>query len=278
MSLTIGLVQPTTSTDPVRGAAELSEAIDRLAVAGAELVFTPEMSGRLDRDRNRLGTSLYRTETDPVLAAVRSAAARHRIWVQLGSLALAGGNEDRLLNRGFLIDARGDMVADYDKIHLFDSNLPNGERYRESNAYAAGDRAVVASTPWGGLGLSICYDIRFPALYRALAKAGARMIAVPAAFTRPTGAAHWHVLLRARAIETGCFILAAAQTGEHEDGRSTYGHSLVISPWGEVLLDMGDAPGEAVCTIDMEAVKKAREALPSLSHDRDWLGPEPVST
>jgi len=277
MTLTIGLVQPNTGIDAQSGAAALAEAIGRLAAAGAKLIFTPEMSGRLDRDRIRLTASLYTADTDPVLAAAGAASARHKVWVQLGSLALAGGSEGRLLNRGFLLNASGDVAAKYDKIHLFDSNLPNGERYRESSSYAPGDRAVVAASPWGGLGLSICYDVRFPALYEALANAGAQIIAVPAAFTRPTGRAHWHVLLRARAIETGCFIVAAAQTGEHEDGRATYGHSLVVSPWGEVLLDMGEAPGEAVFDIDLAAVAAARAAIPNLSHGRDWQGPDAFS-
>jgi predicted amidohydrolase len=276
MSLTIGLVQPNTGIDPVRGAAALAEAVGRLAARGAQMIFTPEMSGRLDRDRARMAASLHDETGDPVLMAMREAAARHGVWVQLGSLALAGGSEGRLLNRGFVIDDRGGVVAAYDKIHLFDVDLPGGERYRESTAYAPGGRAVVAATPWGGLGLSICYDVRFPALYGALARAGARMIAVPAAFTRPTGRAHWHVLLRARAIETGSFVIAAAQTGEHEDGRATYGHSLVVSPWGEMLLEMGEAPGEAICALDLNAVDEARGRVPSLRHGRDWTGPDPL--
>lgn len=277
MTLKLGLVQPNTGIDAVQGAAALAEAIGRLAADGAQMVFTPEMSGRLDRDRARLTAGLCDEAGDPVLGAVRDAAARHGIWVQLGSLALAGGSEGRLLNRGFLIDDRGGLAARYDKIHLFDVDLPGGERYRESSAYAPGGRAVVAATPWGGLGLTICYDLRFAGLFGALARAGAKLISVPAAFTRPTGRAHWHVLLRARAIETGCFVVAAAQTGEHEDGRATFGHSLVVSPWGEVLLDMGETPGEALCEIDMGAVDEARGRVPSLWHGRDWDGPEPLA-
>jgi predicted amidohydrolase len=277
MRLKLGLVQPNTGIDAVRGAGLLAESIARLAADGAEMVFTPEMSGRLDRDRARLAASLCDEAGDPVLAAVRDAAARHGVWVQLGSLALAGGSEGRFLNRGFLIDDRGELVARYDKIHLFDVDLPGGERYRESSTYAPGGRAVVAATPWGGLGLTICYDLRFAGLYGALARAGAKVISVPAAFTRPTGRAHWHVLLQARAIETGCFVVAAAQTGQHEDGRATYGHSLVVSPWGEVLLDMGETPGEAVCEIDLGAVDEARGRVPSLWHGRVWDGPEPLA-
>ena len=276
MTLKIGLIQPNTGIDPVRGAADVSDAIGRLAGDGAQLIFTPEMSGRLDRDRGRLAASLHDEASDPVLAAVRAAAERHNVWVQLGSLALAGGSEGRLRNRGFLIDGRGMLVAAYDKIHLFDVDLPGGERYRESGAYAPGTRAMVAATPWGGLGLTICYDVRFPTLFAALARAGAVFVAVPAAFTRPTGRAHWHVLLRARAIETGCFIIAAAQTGVHEDGRATFGHSLVVSPWGELLLDMGEAPGEAICEIDLAATAEARSRVPSLLHERDWEGPNPL--
>jgi predicted amidohydrolase len=277
MRLKLGLVQPNTGIDAVRGAGLLAESIARLEADGAEMVFTPEMSGRLDRDRARLAASLFEEDHDPVLAAVRDAAARHGVWVQLGSLALAGGSEGRFLNRGFLIDDRGELVARYDKIHLFDVDLPGGERYRESSTYAPGGRAVVAATPWGGLGLTICYDLRFAGLYGALARAGAKVISVPAAFTRPTGRAHWHVLLQARAIETGCFVVAAAQTGQHEDGRATYGHSLVVSPWGEVLLDMGETPGEAVCEIDLGAVDEARGRVPSLWHGRVWDGPEPLA-
>jgi len=277
MTFTVGLLQPTTGIDPAREAEALAAAIARLAAAGARLVFTPEMSGRLDKNRARLAASLYAQADDPVLAAVCAAAAAHKIWVHLGSLALSGGEADRFLNRGFLINASGHIVVDYDKIHLFDVDLPGGERYRESAAYAPGSRAVVAATPWGGMGLSICYDLRFPTLFHALAKAGAQIIAVPAAFTRPTGKAHWHVLLRARAIETGCFIVAAAQTGVHEDGRATYGHSLVVAPWGEVLLDMGEAPGEALCELDLAQVAEARARVPSLGHGRSWTGPEPIA-
>lgn len=271
----IGLVQTNTGIDPAAEAGRLVSAIGRLAAAGAEMVFTPEMSGRLDKDRGRLMASLTREADDPVLAAVRAAAAAHGVWVHLGSLALDGGG-GKIVNRGFVIDSGGGLVADYDKIHLFDVDLPGGERYRESSTYVAGTRAALAMTPLGGLGLTICYDVRFPALHAALARAGARVIAVPAAFTRPTGRAHWEVLLRARAIETGCFVVAAAQTGEHADGRATYGHSLVVSPWGEVLLDMGEAAGEAVIDIDLALVDEARGRVPSLQHGRDWAAPVPL--
>ncbi len=267
--LHIGLVQANTGIDPALAAAGLPVAIAGLAVGGAQIIFTPEMSGVLDRDRKRAAGTVVAEADDIVLAAVRAAARTHRVWVHLGSLALATGDA-RFANRGFLIDDQGDIRARYDKIHLFDVSLPGGETYRESAAYAPGDTAVMAATPWGGLGLTICYDVRFPALHAALARAGAVMLAVPAAFTVPTGQAHWHALLRARAIETGSFVIAAAQTGSHADGRATFGHSLVIAPWGEVLLDMGEAPGTALLDIDLDAVATARGRVPALEHARPF--------
>lgn len=276
-ALTIGLLQTTTGIDPAVSATALAAGIAALAAQGAQLIFTPEMSGVLDRDRARAAGSVTTEGNDVVLAAVRAAAAAHRVWVQLGSLALhaadgeqgAGqGSPAKLVNRAFLIDDHGAISARYDKLHLFDVDLAGGERYRESASYAAGEVAVVTPTPWGELGLTICYDLRFPALYAALANAGAALIAVPAAFTQPTGTAHWHVLLRARAIETGCFVVATAQAGVHTDGRHTYGHSLVVDPWGRVLLDMGAANGAAVCTIDLAEVAATRARIPSLAHAR----------
>ena len=269
MTLRIGLVQPTTGIDPAVEAQALVAAIATLAGQGAQLIFTPEMSGLLDRDKARAAANVRGEADDGVLAAVRAAARDHKVWVQLGSLALTG-QESRFANRGFLIDAEGEIRARYDKIHLFDVTLPGGESYRESSAYAPGGEAVCAATPWGPLGLTICYDLRFPALHRALAEAGAVMLAVPAAFTKTTGEAHWHVLLRARAIETGCFVIAAAQTGTHADGRTTFGHSLVVAPWGEVLLDMGTTPGTAVCDIDLGEVAAARGKVPALAHARPF--------
>ena len=268
MTLTVGLLQTTTGIDPAVEAERLVAGIAEAASQGIELLFTPEMSGLLDRDRRRAATHVTDEADDPVLAAVRTAAARHGIWVQLGSLALRGEGE-KFVNRGFLIRPDGQIAARYAKIHLFDVAL-GSETWRESAAYEAGEEAVVASTPWGGLGLTICYDVRFPALHRALAEAGAAMIAVPAAFTRPSGEAHWHVLLRARAIETGCFVIAAAQTGEHEDGRATYGHSLVVSPWGEVLLDMGTEAGLAKVDLDLSLVSACRDKIPALQHARPF--------
>lgn len=272
MTLRIGIVQPTTGIDPAVEAEALSAAIADLAARGAQIVFTPEMSGLLDKDRRRAAANVRSEAEDGVLAAVRAAARANKVWVQLGSLALAVGG-DLLANRSFLIDDTGEIRARYDKIHLFDVTLAGGESYRESAAYRPGEAAVVAATPWGGLGLTICYDVRFPALHAALARAGAVMLAVPAAFTRPTGMAHWHVLLRARAIETGSFVIAAAQTGDHADGRATFGHSLVIGPWGDVLLDMGTAPGTAIIDLDLAEVDLARGRVPALAHARAFAAP-----
>ncbi len=272
MKLKLGIVQTTTGIDPAVEAVTLPAAIASLATQGAELIFTPEMSGLLDKDRKRAVQSIRPEAEDPVLAAVRTAAAAHKVWVELGSLALKVDG-DLSANRSFLIDDSGTIRARYDKIHLFDVQLPGGEHYRESAAYRPGEAAVTAATPWGTLGLTICYDVRFPHLHAALAKAGAVMLAVPAAFTRPTGQAHWHTLLRARAIETGCFVIAAAQTGLHSDGRATFGHSLVIGPWGDVLLDMGEEPGTAILEIDLEEVAAARGKVPTLSHFRDFARP-----
>lgn len=267
--LRIGLLQTRTGIDPAENARTLIHGIADLAEQGAQIVFAPEMSGLLDRDRARSAPLVRHEADDIVLAAVRATARDYRIWVELGSLALRPDEGDgRLVNRGFLIDPAGEIVARYDKLHLFDVDLANGDSYRESNAYAPGERAVVAPTPWGAMGLSVCYDVRFPALYTALAHAGAAIIAVPAAFTRPTGEAHWHVLLRARAIETGAFIVAAAQSGVHADGRETYGHSLVVDPWGTVLLDMVTEPGGAVVDLDLSLVAATRGRIPSLQNGR----------
>jgi len=225
------------------------------------------MSGLIDRDRTRGAASIVAEDADPVLAAVRAAAANAGIWVHLGSLAVHRP-DGKFANRGFVIDPTGTIRARYDKLHLFDVDLPTGESWRESAAYVGGETAVVIDTPVGRLGASICYDIRFADLYRALSNAGATLLAVPAAFTRPTGAAHWHVLLRARAIEAGAFVVAAAQTGVHEDGRATYGHSLVVDPWGEVILDMGEAAGLGFADIDLTQVEQVRARIPAIAHRR----------
>ena len=264
----IGLLQMTSGIDPAINAADLRHGIAAAAANGAAMVFTPEMAGLVDRDRIRAATSIHVEEDDPVLAIVRDAAAAAGVWVHLGSLAVRRP-DGRYANRGFMIDAAGAIRARYDKLHLFDVDLPTGESWRESAAYAPGDAAVIAETPLGPMGLSICYDLRFPALYAALSGAGATILAIPAAFTRPTGAAHWHALIRARAIETGCFVIAAAQVGAHEDGRATYGHSLVVDPWGEPLLDMGGARGLGFAEVDPQQVADVRARIPVLSHRRD---------
>jgi predicted amidohydrolase len=263
----IAMMQMTSGIDPAVNAADLRHGIAAAKANGAAMVFVPEMAGLLDRDRARAATSIQAEDADPVLAAVRDAAAKAGIWVQLGSLAIRR-EDGRLANRGFVIDDSGAIRARYDKLHLFDADLPTGESWRESTSYAAGDGAVVVDTPLGALGLTICYDLRFAALYAALAQAGAELLAIPAAFTRPTGMAHWHALLRARAIETGCFVIAAAQAGAHEDGRTTYGHSLVVDPWGDVLLDMGEARGLGFAEIDPARVAEVRARMPVLQHHR----------
>ena len=260
------LLQMTSGVDPAANAAVLVDAVTRAAGEGAAMLFTPEMSGLLDRDRARAARAIVAEADDRVLAAVRDAAARHGIWVHLGSLAVQAG--ERWANRGFVIDGAGEIRARYDKLHLFDVDLLTGESWRESAAYVAGARAVVIDTPVGRLGLSICYDLRFPDLYRALSDAGATVLAVPSAFTRPTGAAHWETLLRARAIEAGAYVLAAAQAGSHEDGRATWGHSLAVDPWGELLLDAGESPGLAVVDIDPARVADVRARIPALRHRR----------
>jgi len=263
----IALLQMTSGIDPAINAADLRHGIAAAAANGAAMVFTPEMAGLLDRDRSRAATMIRAEAADPVLATVREAAAAAGIWVQLGSLAVRR-DDGRLANRGFVIDDTGAIRARYDKLHLFDVDLPTGESWRESAAYAPGDRSCVVGTPVGALGLSICYDLRFPALYAALAEVGAEVLAIPAAFTRPTGAAHWHALMRARAIETGCYVVAAAQAGAHEDGRTTYGHTLVVDPWGDVLLDMGEARGLGFAEIDPARVADVRARIPVLAHRR----------
>ena len=262
------LLQACTGTDPLIGARAMVEAVERAAGEGADMLFTPEMSGLLDRDRARAARAIVTEEEDVVLAATREAAARHKLWVHIGSLAVRSDDARApYANRGFVIDAAGDVRARYDKIHLFDVDLPSGESWRESAAYAPGRRVVAVDTPWGRLGLSVCYDLRFPDLYRALSDAGATLLAIPAAFTVPTGQAHWHILMRARAIEAAAFVIAAAQSGRHPDGRETYGHSLVVDPWGEVLLDMADT-GVAVVEIDPARVAEARARIPVIAHRR----------
>jgi predicted amidohydrolase len=265
----IALFQMTASTDVDANIAALQGAVREARDGGATMLFTPEMSGMLDRDRTRASANIRQEEDDRVLSAMRDAAADAGIWIALGSLAVDLG-DGRWANRSFVIDDNGNIAARYDKIHMFDVTLSNGESWRESNAYAPGDGlGIVENTPVGRLGLSVCYDIRFPALFEALGRAKCDCIAIPAAFTVPTGKAHWHVLQRARAIEASAFVMAAAQVGDHADGRSTYGHSLAIDPWGEVLLDMGgETSAIGFAQVDLARVKAVRDQVPSLDNKR----------
>lgn len=272
----IALFQSTTGIDPEANGRALVDAIVEAASGGAEMLFTPEMSGLLDRDSARAAKNLRREENDPVLAAAREAAQRSRIWLSIGSLAVLA-EDGKVANRSYIIDREGKIRARYDKIHLFDVDLPTGESWRESNVYSAGQGVVLVNgTPVGKVGLTICYDLRFPMLFARIAEANADLISVPAAFTVPTGRAHWHVLLRARAIEAGIYVVAAAQVGHHEDGRNTYGHSLVVDPWGEVLLDMAEETGVGFADIDLKRISDVRSRIPALNHRRPI--PEAVTT
>lgn len=264
----IALFQSTTGIDPDSNARALEDAVAQAGDGGAEILFTPEMSGLLDRDSARAAENLRAEGQDEVLARCREAARRHRIWIDVGSLAVLV-DDGKVANREFVIDREGEIRARYDKLHLFDVDLPTGESWRESNVYSAGKGVVLVNgTPVGKLGLTICYDLRFPGLFARLAEADADVIAVPAAFTVPTGKAHWHILLRARAIEAGLFVVAAAQVGRHQDGRQTFGHSLVVDPWGEVLLDMGEKPGVGFADIDLKRISDVRSRIPALNHRR----------
>ncbi len=259
----------TSGITPEANARTIVEAIDVAAQGGARMLFTPEMSGMIDSDRKRASVHIAREADDPVLRAVREAAARTGLWVALGSLAVLR-EDGRWANRSLVVDGAGNVAARYDKIHMFDVDLASGETWRESKAYAAGDEVVTVDTPVGRLGLAICYDIRFPALFEKLGGQSCDLIAIPSAFTVPTGKAHWHLLQRARAVEASAYVVAAAQVGKHEDGRSTYGHSLVVDPWGEVLLDMGgEAAGLAFAEIDPERIAEVRRQLPSLANRRN---------
>ena len=235
--------------------------------AGAEYVLTPEMTNIMEVKRERLFATIVEEAADTSLATLRELARTLGIYVHVGSLAIKL-NADKAANRSFLINPKGDIAARYDKIHMFDVDLAGGESYRESGSYRPGEQAVLSDLPWGRLGLTVCYDLRFPALYRALAEAGATMLAIPSAFTQQTGQAHWHVLNRARAIENGCFVFAAAQGGKHENGRETYGHSLIVDPWGRILAEAGTEPGVVMAEIDLAEVAHARSRIPSLQHGR----------
>ena len=262
-------VQMRSGRDPAANRDAAVAAVRQAVSRGAQYVQTPEMTSLVERDRSKLFDVVRSQDEDVTLAALRDVARETGTVIQIGSLAIRAG--DKIANRAFLIGADGTIVAAYDKLHLFDVDLPSGERWRESATYTGGACAVVAPTPWAEFGLGICYDIRFPALYRALAEAGASVLTAPACFTRQTGEAHWHVLQRARAIETGSFMISAAQGGRHEDGRETFGHSLIVDPWGRVLADAGDAePGVILAEIDLSAVADARARIPSLQHGRPF--------
>ena len=272
----VGLIQMRSGLEPQANLVAALAAVDEAKRAGVHYVQTPEMTNILALKREHLFASIVAEEQDPTLAALREVARKLGIFVHIGSLAIKASPE-RAVNRSFLIDRRGDIAARYDKIHMFDVDLSGGESYRESNKYRAGEMAVLADLPWGRLGMTVCYDLRFPALYRALAEAGASFLAIPSAFTRQTGEAHWHVLQRARAIENGCFVLAAAQGGRHENGRETFGHSLIVDPWGRVLAEGGTEPGVIVAEIDPAEVAAARAKVPSLRHGRRFEVVEPMA-
>ncbi|SEN23570.1 carbon-nitrogen hydrolase family protein [Palleronia pelagia] len=272
------LIQLTSSDDPAANLPVTRGLVARAATDGAEFVTTPEVTNCVSADRAHQQRVLTTEEDDPTLAALREDAARLGVWLHIGSLGIASGDADgRLANRGFLIGPDGGIAARYDKIHMFDVQVSETETYRESAGYRPGDRAVLAQTPLAAFGLTICYDLRFPQLHRALGQAGAEVLLVPAAFSPLTGQAHWEVLLRARAIETGCFVLAAAQTGQHTASagraRRTHGHSLAVAPWGEVIADAGTAPGVTMVDLDLGQVAEARGKVPSLTHDRPFDAP-----
>lgn len=274
------LLQITSSDDPAENLAVVSKMLEQAKDQGAGYALTPEVSNCVSGSRTHQRQTLKHEDDDAFLKGVQDAATRLGLWVNIGSMALkSDGPDDRFVNRQFLIDPTGEIKARYDKIHMFDVTVSETETYHESKGYQPGNRAVVCETPFAKIGLSICYDVRFPHLYRALAKAGAEVLTVPSAFSTVTGAAHWHPLLRARAIETGCWVLAPAQTGTHVarrgPARKTYGHSLIISPWGEVIADAGSAPGMIFVDLDREKVAEARRRIPSLTHDKDFDGPEP---
>lgn len=262
-------VQMRSGVSPAKNTDDAVAMIRDAATRGAHFVQTPEMSNAVNRDRETLMASLSPQEKDPMLAAFRALAREKKIFIHAGSLAIMRP-DGKVANRAFVIDPQGDILASYDKIHLFDVDLPNGESWRESRTYTGGCEGVIVDLPWIKLGLSICYDVRFPYLYRALADAGAGMLSAPACFTKQTGEAHWVVLQRARAIETGSFMISSAQAGTHEDGRETFGHSIIVDPWGRVLAEADDKPGVIMAEIDTALVADARGRIPTLQHTRDF--------
>lgn len=276
-TLEVALIQTCTPATARAGLDHVAPMIRQAALKGAKLIVTPEATNFLEQRKAGREAALATEAGDVAVQGLCKLASDLKVWILMGSALVRAGVEgdSRAANRSLLIDPAGSITARYDKMHVFDVDLETGERWRESAVVRPGDKAVVAQTPWGGLGLSICYDVRFAYLYRALAKAGAGLIAVPAAFTRPTGEAHWEVLLRARAIETGCFVLAPAQGGEHEDGRKTWGQSVIVDPWGAVIARLDhDRPAVLHATLDLSAVGRARAAIPALTHDRSFASPQ----
>ncbi len=266
----VGLVQMCAGRDVEKNLADASGLIREAAAQGARYVQTPEITTLMEMERARLFAAIRSEDGNPAVSHFSALARELGIWLHVGSMAVLLGN-GKVANRSLLFTPGGEIEARFDKVHMFDVELPDGESYRESKNYQAGDAAVLAGLPWGTLGLTVCYDLRFPHLYRALAQAGADFLAIPSAFTRKTGAAHWHVLLRARAIENGCFVFAAAQAGRHESGRETYGHSLVVSPWGDILAEAdGIHPAVIVADVKSGDVAEARKRIPSLQHDRPF--------
>jgi len=268
-SFRVGLVQMCTGREVEKNLADASALIRAAAEKGAQYVQTPEITTLMEMERARLFAAVRPEEGNPAVAHFSSLARELGIWLHIGSMAVLSG-DGRIANRSLLFSPKGGIEARFDKIHMFDVQLPGGESYRESRNYRAGDAGVLAELPWGTLGLTVCYDLRFPHLYRALAQAGADFLAIPSAFTRQTGEAHWHVLVRARAIENGCFVFAAAQAGKHESGRETYGHSLVVSPWGDIVAEAGVHPSVIVADVKSNEVREARARIPSLQHDRPF--------
>jgi len=276
LSFNAAMIQMRSGHDPGANLTAALALIKEAKAAGANYVLTPEMTNILASKREHLLAHIVAEEQDPTLATLCEVARELGIYIHIGSLAIKASPE-KAANRSFLIDRKGEVVARYDKIHMFDVDLAGGESYRESNSYRPGELAIVADLPWGRLGLTVCYDLRFPALYRALAEAGASFLAIPSAFTRQTGEAHWHVLQRARAIENGCFVFAAAQGGRHDNGRETFGHSLIVDPWGRVIAEGGAEPGVVMAQIVPSEVAAARKRIPSLHHGRRFELVEPLA-
>ena len=273
----VAALQLCASDDPVANLELTISMVQRAAEAGAQFIATPEVTNCVSSSRRRQNEVLALQENDQTLTAMCAAAVRFGVWISVGSLALKLPDDDRFTNRSFMIDPSGQIIAQYDKIHMFDVTLSETEQYRESDGYRAGGHAVIADTAFGKIGMTICYDIRFPHLYRGLAKSGASILLIPAAFAQPTGRAHWEVLLRARAIETGCFVIAAAQTGEHQTSqgrpRKTYGHSMIVSPWGEIMADAGEDHGIIYADLDLSLVESTRARVPSILSNQSFSEP-----